>query len=142
MHTPGKASEIILFYPRDESLLLKKKNLPFLTPFQRTIHEINIKPAIFPKDEKSSLSSIRNNWFVNLSTLDILYDIQCLFQLGQNFSLSSNNCKKNIIELIKIVENNIKKLNIIKQTLEICPYPSYTIFIPPTKIEITRLMKN
>jgi len=40
------------------------------------------------------------------------------------------------------VENNIKKLNIIKQILGICPYPLYTIFIPPTKIKITRLMKN
>jgi len=62
-------------------------------------------------NDNSFLTFIRNNWFINLFLIDIPHDIQCLFQLGQNFSFSSN-VKNNTIELIKNIENNSKKLNI------------------------------
>lgn len=48
---------------------------------------------------------------MNLSSINIPHNIQCLLQLGDNFSLSSNNKKRIINEFIKNIENNIKKLS-------------------------------
>jgi len=88
--------------------------LSFTPPFQpnqQTI-EVNINPSTFPIDHNSSLTSIRKNWFLNLSSISIPFEVQCLLQLGQNFSLPTLNIKYNVLELIKNIENNIKKLNI------------------------------
>jgi len=72
---------------------------------------VTIDPSNFSEHlPTSSLSSIRNNWFLNLSSVTIPPQIQCLLQLGENFSLPNNNKKEMILENIKDVENNIKKL--------------------------------
>jgi len=67
---------------------------------------------MIPSNNNSSLDTVRNSWFKNLSNLDIPLNIKCLLQLGQNFSLPATNTKNNIIEMIKNIENNIKKLNL------------------------------
>jgi len=89
--------------------------LSFTPPPQKNnqqISEININPPKIPSDKKSSLDTIRNKWFKNLSNVDIPFNVQCLLQLRQNFSLPAFNTKNNIIEMIKNIENNIKKLNL------------------------------
>jgi len=95
-----------------------KDELPtfsFTPPPQKNnqqILEININPSKIPSDKNSSLVTTRNKWFKNLSNVDIPFNVQCLLQLGQNFSLPAFNTKNNIIEMIKNIENNIKKLNL------------------------------
>ena len=59
-----------------------------------------------------NLFSLRENWFVNLSSISIPEEIQSLLQLGDNFSLPFYNTDKLTIEFIKNVENNIHKLPI------------------------------
>lgn len=51
---------------------------------------------------------LRENWFVNLSTVSIPRDVQVLLQLGENFSLPSFNLDKLTMELIKNLENNLR----------------------------------
>jgi len=58
----------------------------------------------------SSFDSINNKWFMNLSYICIPQNVKRLLQLDQNFSLPPNT-KNNIIQLIKIIENNIVKLH-------------------------------
>jgi len=97
--------------------ILKNSDFPLISftppfqPDQQTI-EVNINPSTFPTDYNSSLTAIKKNWFLNLSSIDIPFEVQCLLQLGQNFSLPTLNIKYNALELIKNIENNIKKLNI------------------------------
>jgi len=64
----------------------------------------------------SPLESINNKWFLNLSHYNIPKKVQCLLQLGQNFSLPSLNINNNVNELIKNIENNIIKLHADIQT--------------------------
>ena len=59
-------------------------------------------------NEQSALFS-RNKWFMNLSKITIPTEIQCLLQLGNNFS--SFDLKKNCFELIKSIKNNVKSLS-------------------------------
>jgi len=82
---------------------------PLLFPLhqnQQTL-QININPSTFSINDNSSLTfltSIKNNWFINLFLIDIPHDIQCLLQLRENFSLFPYNVKNNTIELIKNIE--------------------------------------
>jgi len=73
---------------------------------------INIKPHTFVEEDNSSLSNVRDKWLINWSDIDIPHNIKCLLQLGQNFAMPAIDIKKNIIELIKNIENNINKLNV------------------------------
>jgi len=59
----------------------------------------------------SPLESINKKWFVNLTQSNIPHDVQCLLQLGPNFSLPLHNTNNNTIQLIKNIENNIIKLH-------------------------------
>jgi len=56
----------------------------------------------------SSLTTIRNKWFVNLSNINIPHDVQCLLQLGENFSMPTNKKDNVVIEFIKSIECNTK----------------------------------
>ncbi|KYN22657.1 hypothetical protein ALC57_04947, partial [Trachymyrmex cornetzi] len=47
---------------------------------------------------------------INLSNVTIPKKVQCLLQMGNNFALPSYNIRKNCIELIKNLENNVKNL--------------------------------
>jgi len=60
--------------------------------------------------------SIRKKWFINLSSFFIPTNVQCLLQLGNNFSLPETNKKKMTIEFIKNIESNINKLPAPAQT--------------------------
>jgi len=76
-------------------------------------NEIRINPSEFaPSNNASALENIKSKWFVNLSNHTIPNDVQCLLQLGSNFSLPSRNTKKDCLELIKNLENNSNKLPI------------------------------
>jgi len=65
---------------------------------------------VFQNVPSSSPVSIRNKWFINLSSLPISTNVECLLQLGNNFSLPEINKKKITIEFIKNIESNINKL--------------------------------
>jgi len=64
-----------------------------------------------PKKIYKSERNLSIGFYVNLSHCNIPHNVQCLLQLGQNFSLPTNNMNKNIIQLIKNIENNIIKLH-------------------------------
>ena len=71
--------------------------------------KVDIKPSSFSISNEQSALFSRNKWFMNLSKITIPTEIQCLLQLGNNFS--SFNLKKNYFELIKSIENNVKSLS-------------------------------
>jgi len=57
--------------------------------------EIEIEPMLFKNSiPMNSLTSIKNNWMINLTSIAIPQDVQCLMQLGENFSLPSNKREK------------------------------------------------
>jgi len=75
--------------------------------------EIKIEPLIVKNNiPESSLTSIKDNWLINLTSITVSQDVQCLIQLGENFSLPTDNKEKTIIELIKNIEGNTNKFDI------------------------------
>jgi len=112
----------------------QEKQFSFSPPTSHTenkqIIEIKIDPAHHYNTINSSpFNSVNEKWFINLSHVEIPYNVQRLLQLGQNFSIPSTNTKNNIIQLIKNIENNIINLQQThKMRLETGPYQSYTIF--------------
>ncbi|KYN41561.1 hypothetical protein ALC56_04024 [Trachymyrmex septentrionalis] len=48
---------------------------------------ISIFPNSFPPQVPSSLSTVRDGWFLNLSSCVIPHNVQCFLQLGNNFAL-------------------------------------------------------
>jgi len=73
--------------------------------------EINLDPENYVNFSNISLLDTTNNkWFINLSHCNIPEKVQCLLQLGQNFSIPALNMNNNIIQVIKNIENNIKNL--------------------------------
>jgi len=84
---------------------------PTLHKENEQIIEVKIDPVHYSNKILSSpFDSVNDKWFINLSHFEIPYKVQCLLQLGQNFSIPSTNTKNNIIQLIKNIENNIIKL--------------------------------
>jgi len=78
----------------------------------KDVIEIKLDPQKYSKNiEICPLDSVNDKWFINLSHRNIPFEVQCLLQLGQNFSLPANNKNENIIQLIKNIENNIIKLH-------------------------------
>jgi len=53
---------------------------------------------------------------VNLSSVNIPHEVQCLLQLGDNFSMPSYNKEKMVIDLIKSVESNTLKFDVDTQS--------------------------
>jgi len=81
---------------------------------------INIKPNIFfQKVPSPSPVSIRNKWFINLSSLPIPTNVQCLLQLGDNFSLPETNKKKWQLNSLKILSLTLNYRLLHKHTWEI-----------------------
>lgn len=113
-------------------------------------YEVNIDPSSFSNNVcGSSLNTIKDKWFINLSSTSIPKDTQCLLQLGDNFSLPSNNLEKTVVEVIKNIENNTKKfpidtqLNIRNRVIPIIN--NLSSFSPdnnPINGQIRRLLKS
>jgi len=80
-------------------------------------NNIMVNVSISPKNfsVEQPLDTVQNNWFVNLSEVEIPLEVQGLLQLGDRFGLPpfEHQKKRNIINFIKNVENNINnfKLN-------------------------------
>jgi len=112
--------------------------------------KINVKPSLFFEQLlDSSLKTIRKNLLVNLSSGNIPQDIQCLLQLGENFSLPLLNKEKIIIELIKSVECITQKFDIDTQLnlrnraiTTINNLPSISLINNSTNQRLTELMKS
>jgi len=81
--------------------------------FDIMLSNVKLRPSSFINSQPpSSISSIRDKWFTNLSSKPISNNVQCLIQLGDNFSLPISNKNKLTKEIIKSVECNIKKFPI------------------------------
>lgn len=78
------------------------------------VSEINVAPLSFVNIPQQVL---KDNWFVNLSTVTIPESVQRVLQLGENFSLPSLDKNEVTIEFIKNFENSLKKL-----PLQVRPY--------------------
>ena len=63
----------------------------------------------------SSLSTIKDGWFLNLSAVDIPFNIQYFLQLGENFALPFNNKHRIIFDCIKNVEISTQRMPIDKK---------------------------
>jgi len=84
-----------------------------LSPYSIHSNEMIVKPTDFINNiPTSSLFSKRDNWLVNLTPTIIPHDVHCLMQLGENFSLPTQNRKKITIELVKNIEYNTSKFDI------------------------------
>jgi len=80
------------------------------------ITKINIEPMKFYGDIKEPLNHTNNKWFKNLSNSHIPAQVTNLVQLGERFSLPTNQNKKLAVhETIKDLESNIKSSNIENQ---------------------------
>lgn len=65
-----------------------------------------------PVDNHSFLISLNNKWFVNLSSIYIPHDVQCLLQLGGRFSLPPyKNSRHATFDFIKNIESNLSKFD-------------------------------
>ncbi|XP_018346175.1 PREDICTED: uncharacterized protein LOC108750859 [Trachymyrmex septentrionalis] len=73
---------------------------------------ISIHPSSFTSHRSSSLTTVRNGWFLNLSSVSIPIDIQCFLQLGENFALPLNDKRKIIFDCIKSVETGVHRMPI------------------------------
>ncbi|XP_018347291.1 PREDICTED: uncharacterized protein LOC108751554 [Trachymyrmex septentrionalis] len=86
---------------------------------------ISILPNSFPSQVPSSLSTVRDGWFLNLSSCDIPNNVQCFLQLGEDFALPFDNKNKIIFNCIKGIESGTlrmpldKKMDIINQSIPI-----------------------
>jgi len=80
---------------------------------QQEVHDsgnISLHPSSFTGQQLSpSFSSLREKWFLNLSSYPIPKNVQYLIQLGDNFSLPIFDKNKARIEFIKSIECSIKK---------------------------------
>ncbi|KYN12195.1 hypothetical protein ALC57_15646 [Trachymyrmex cornetzi] len=54
----------------------------------------------------------RDDWFINLWSVNFSIEVQCLLQLGEGFCLPPHNLERITIEFIKYIENNITKSKI------------------------------
>ncbi|XP_018364041.1 PREDICTED: uncharacterized protein LOC108761811 [Trachymyrmex cornetzi] len=87
------------------------ENLPLSSLNNPNAVGIKISPRLFINDRITpSVTSIREKWFYNLSSVDIPTNIQYLLQLGENFALPISGGKPLVMEFIKSIENNIKKM--------------------------------
>jgi len=107
---------------------------------------IHIKPSEFTDVVPvSSLYSIRDKWMVNLSTTAIPTEVQYLLQHGENFSLPFFNKEKIVIDLMKNIEGNSKKLDADTQTnfrnRTIHIMNNVSAFLPPDNTVNNRLNK-
>jgi len=91
---------------------LKKTNMHN----EETIVNIEINPSEFMEIAQDPLKITNDKWFINLSNFHIPNKVSNLLQFGDKFSLPSNlNNKSDIHEIIKDLENNIKRYQIESQ---------------------------
>ncbi|KYM93385.1 hypothetical protein ALC62_16014 [Cyphomyrmex costatus] len=103
--------------------LLRKKeklNLINIKPIKyhclnESSSDILISPQVFSSHSSSSLNTLRKKWFVNLSSVDIPYNVMCFLQLGENFALPFNNRTKIVFECIKGIESSVLKMPITRR---------------------------
>lgn len=71
--------------------------------------EVRVDPSCFKGRPQLPLP-LNKKWFVNLSSIQIPEDVQCLLQLGDNFSLPFSNRDKLTMDFIKNIECSLTKL--------------------------------
>ncbi|XP_018355142.1 PREDICTED: uncharacterized protein LOC108756077 [Trachymyrmex septentrionalis] len=104
---------------------------------------ISIHPSSFTSHRSSSLTTVRNGWFLNLSSVSIPIDIQCFLQLGENFALPLNDKHKIIFDCIKSVETGVHRMpieNRIAITNHSIPILNSIISSPITTSPIDKLL--
>jgi len=73
------------------------------------------REVVSPNDFEcnSTFDNVNNEWFCNLSNIEIPTDVQLLLQLGHRFNLPVTLADKErtVVEFIKNIEKNISKLN-------------------------------
>lgn len=78
-----------------------------------TITNVSVNVAFFQNNlPSSSISSIREKWFLNFSGIEFPKHILMLLQLDGNFSLPPIDKKGMICEFIKNIEHNIRKSHV------------------------------
>jgi len=91
------------------------------------------------------LPTVRDGWFMNLSSFDIPYNIQCFLQFGKNFALSFNNKNKIIFDCIKSVERSTqrmpidKRIEVTNHSIPILNIISSPIFTSPIDKQLLKL---
>ncbi|XP_018343348.1 PREDICTED: uncharacterized protein LOC108749265 [Trachymyrmex septentrionalis] len=86
---------------------------------------ISISPNSFHPQVPSSLSTIRDGWFLNLSSCVIPHNVQCFLQLGDNFALPLTNKNRIIFDCIKGIESGTlrmpldRRIDVINQSIPI-----------------------
>ncbi|XP_071578466.1 uncharacterized protein [Temnothorax nylanderi] len=88
---------------------------PLHAPPDHSLIEVVISPDSV-SEAPSTLNEINDKWFINLSSTSIPRDIQCLLQLGDNFSLPVAKPQYLTLEFIKSIEHNLIKFPLAKQT--------------------------
>lgn len=84
------------------------------SPFPPSVisFKISINPSIPLPHFDSCLFSVNKKWFLNLSSSHIFFEVQCLLQLGEKFSLPNSNIShKYIFDFIKYIECGVKRLD-------------------------------
>lgn len=108
--------------------------------------EVNVTPDSFDNNQRG-LFGLREDWFVNLSGVDVPRDVQSLLQLGENFSMPITDGEFLTVDFLKNFENSLRKLPSAKR-YEIKNRSAHIIdglplFSPPTDpFDFKQLFKN
>jgi len=106
---------------------------------------ISVHPNTFSLPRSSSLTTVRDGWFVKLSSYNIPVNIQCFLQLGYNFTLPFVNKNKLIFDCIKGVESALRmsidrRIDVINHSISILNnIISSPIFSSPTDKQLLRI---
>jgi len=76
---------------------------------------IDLSPSVFTREETPSALNLVDGWFINFSSIYIPREVQGLLQLGDNFCLSIGSNERAIVEMVKTIEHNIRRLPINNQ---------------------------
>ena len=106
---------------------------------------ISVHPNTFSLPRSSSLTTVRDGWFVKLSSCNIPVNIQCFLQLGYNFTLPFVNKNKLIFDCIKGVESALRmsidrRIDVINHSISILNnIISSPIFSSPTDKQLLKI---
>lgn len=77
-----------------------------------SVHCISVDPAQFSSQRQSEIFSVRDGWFIHLSSVSIPQEIQGFLQLRATFSLPFHgHSRKHILDFIKHFESNLNRLH-------------------------------
>jgi len=80
-----------------------------------TLVMIDLNPSAFIREGTPSALDLVDKWFINFSSTDIPREVQGLLQLRDNFYLPIGSKERAIVEMIKNIEHNIRRLPINNQ---------------------------